>query len=126
MQLLNLKAENENSKRGEHMSSIDDLLKELKESLTGLADGVWHDYKEGVVKDGTDFLNNIKDDLELWSRQLAEGELSPDDFTWLVKSKKNLVQLEALKEIGLAKAKLDKFVNDLIDTIVSKTIGSVL
>lgn len=108
------------------MSSIDDLLKELKESLTGLADGVWHDYKEGVVKDGTDFLNNIKDDLELWSRQLAEGELSPDDFTWLVKSKKNLVQLEALKEIGLAKAKLDKFVNDLIDTIVSKTIGSVL
>ncbi len=108
------------------MSFFENLISELKSSIVDLANNNWQDYKDAVIDDGTSFLNSIKDDLEKWTLQLLDGSLSKKDFEWLIKAKKDVAELNALKNIGLAKASLDKFMNDLLNTLISGTLRSIL
>lgn len=101
------------------MATFDEFLKTLETELVEFAEYSWKTYKTDAVKDGKDFLDKSKDDLRRWTNMLASGELTRDDFEWLVVGKKNLAELVALKQAGLAKVSLDRFVNGLIDTIVS-------
>lgn len=50
---------------------------------------------------------------------LAKGDLTKDDFEWLLAGKKDVALLVALKQKGLAKVALDRFSNGLIDVIVA-------
>lgn len=108
------------------MFSFEELIIELKNSIIDLANNSWNDYKDAVIDDGTSFLNSIKEDFEKWTSQLVDGSLSQKDFEWQIKGKKDLAELNALKNIGLAKASLDKCTNDLLNTIISGTISSIL
>lgn len=108
------------------MISIEKLIGELKNSIIDLANNNWKNYKEAVIDDGTSFLISIEDDLGKWTSQLIDGTLSQEDFEWLIKGKKDLAELKTLRNIGLTKASLDKFVNDLTITIISGTVSSVL
>jgi hypothetical protein len=65
--------------------------------------------RDEAIQDGEDFLNRTQDDLERWTRLLEEGELSRDEFESLVRGQKDLAEMEALKQAGLAAAKADRF-----------------
>ncbi len=104
------------------MSALNEILNELKVSIKEIAINNWNDYKNEVISDGNEFLDTIKDDLEKWITDVQSGKMTKDDMEWLVKSKKDLAQLTVLKNIGLAKAKLDKISNDIIDSVSSKMI----
>jgi hypothetical protein len=101
------------------MATFDEFLKTLETELVEFAEYSWKTYKTDAIKDGKDFLDKSKADLERWTKMLVSGELTSDDFEWLVVGKKDLAELVALKQAGLAKVALDRFVNGLIDTIVS-------
>ena len=94
--------------------------------MVEFAEYSWKTYKTAAVKDGKAFLEKSKTDLERWTKMLAKGELTRDDFEWLVVGKKDLAELVALKQKGLAKVALDRFVNGLIDTIVSTAFKTFL
>lgn len=103
------------------MLNFDTLLQTLREDLTSLA----LDFGEGLIDDlvdaGCNMAENTREDLLRWSEQLAGGELSEEDFRFLLESRKDLLELEALKQKGLAQADLDRLKNAVVDTI----IGSV-
>ena len=101
------------------MASFNDFWKELKKEVVEFAAYSWKDYEKEAIKDGKNFLDKSKADLERWSRMLASGDLTRDDFEWLLVGKKDLAELVALKQKGLAKVAQDRFVNGLIDMIVS-------
>jgi hypothetical protein len=101
------------------MATFDNFLKTLESDLIGFAEKSLNAYKTQAIQDGNTFINKSKADLERWTMLLASGDLTCDDFQWLVKGKKDLAELEALKLAGLGKAALEKFINGLIDTIVS-------
>jgi hypothetical protein len=101
------------------MATFDDFSEALKTELTEFADYSWKTYKTAALKDGKAFVAKTKEDLQRWTKMLAEGGLTSDDFEWLVVGKRDLAQLTALKQQGLAKVALDRFVNGLVDTIVS-------
>jgi hypothetical protein len=101
------------------MASFNDFWKALKDELVEFAEYSWKDYRSAAIKDGKTFLEKSKNDLERWSKMLASGDLTRDDFEWLLVGKKDLAELVALKQKGLAKVALDRYVNGLIDTIVS-------
>ena len=101
------------------MATFNDFWNALKDELVEFAAYSWKDHQKEAVKDGKKFLEQSKADLERWSKMLAKGELTRDDFEWLLVGKKDLAELVALKQKGLAKVALDRFVNGLIDTIVS-------
>jgi hypothetical protein len=100
------------------MADFSHFLEELTAKLTELAEQQWMAYRDAAINDGTAFVEKIKADLERWSQLLASGALSKDDFAWLVQGKKDLAELEALEQAGLALARLDQFRTDLINLVV--------
>jgi hypothetical protein len=100
------------------MANFDDFWRELKKEIGLFADANWKDLKKAALKDGTAFANKAKDDLERWTALLAEGRLTKKDFEFLVTAKKDLAVMETLKQAGLAQARLDRFVNGLIDVVL--------
>lgn len=107
------------------MPDVDELLEVLRDEITDLATSHFDDFADAAIRDGTAFLNNSKDDLEEWTRLLAEGKLTQDEFRSLVEGKKDLAEMKALKRAGLAAVRVDKFRNELIDRVVA-TAGRVL
>lgn len=108
------------------MATFDEFIATLKTELVEFAEYSWKTYKDAAVKDGKAFIEKSKADLERWTKMLAKGDLTRDDFEWLIVGKKDLAELVALKQKGLAKVALDRFVNGLIDTIVSTAFKTFL
>jgi hypothetical protein len=97
------------------------FLDSLKDELGTLASEIGTDIRDELIKDGLQFVHKTRDDLQSWSEQLLTGELSKDDFEWLIKSKKDLAEMHALQQKGLAQARIDRFKTALVQTV----IGSV-
>lgn len=102
-----------------------DLLKELKGNLLSLMGAKFDDLKDESKKDVQDFLKASKEKLERWTTLLAEGNLTLDDYKWLVESQKDLVVLEGLYAAGVSKIKLGHLKNSILDTVISTAIGFV-
>ena len=86
------------------MASFNDFLNALKDGLKQVVAQSLADYKDAAVQDGEAFLIKTRADLERWTAELAQGRLSRDDFEWLVRGKKDLGGMEALKQAGLPRA----------------------
>lgn len=101
------------------MPTSDEFIEALKTELVEFAEYSWNTYRDSAIKDGDEFIEKFKADLERWSKMLAKRDLTIDEFEWLVVGKKDLAELNTLKQLGLTKIALDQFINGLIDTIVS-------
>jgi len=101
------------------MPNFDDFLTQLKSDLIDMAKDFGGDVKDELIADGTAFAEEAKEDLMRWTQLAAEGHLTQEDLKFLVRGKKDLAKMEALKQKGLAKAKLDKFKNALVGTVVN-------
>jgi len=44
--------------------------------------------------------------------------LTQDDYEWLILSKKDVVELQLLKEVGLSAVRIDRFKNALINLVI--------
>jgi hypothetical protein len=108
------------------MATFDEFIAILKTELADFAEYSWKTYKNAAIKDGEAFIEKSKADIERWTKMLTKGELTQDDFEWLMVGKKDLAELIALKQNGLAKVALDRFANGLIDTIVSTAFKTFL
>lgn len=108
------------------MATFDEFTEALQNELIEFAEYSWNTYKNAAVKDGKAFIEKSKADLARWTKMLAKGDLTRDDFEWLIVGKRDLAELVSLKQKGLAKVALDRFVNGLIDTIVSTAFKAFL
>jgi len=104
------------------MSVFNDFLKILKTDLTEIAKNFGGDIKNELVGDGQAFAQKCREDLERWTALLAEGSLTKEDFAYLVEAKKDLAEMEALKQKGLTEAKIDK----LKAAVLNSVVGSAL
>lgn len=107
------------------MPDFEDLLNTLKDEIVTLAESHFDDYREQAIADGEAFLDTTSDDLKHWTRRMDNGELSPQEFESLVCGKKDLAEMEALKQTGLAAARADQFRDAMIDRVVD-TAAQVL
>lgn len=99
------------------MFDFDSFLNTLKSDLGDVIKEFGEEYREDILNDAGDFASKIQSDIEKWAKQLKEGELSPKYFEFLLKSKKDLAEMEGLKQKGLAQARLDKLKADILDTV---------
>ena len=75
------------------------------------------------------FLARSRDAFETWVGGLAKGELTSEEFTSLVKGQLDVAELHALKQAGLAQARVDEFkqgVLNIITTAVTTAIGGLI
>jgi len=100
------------------MSQFDDFLHEVKTGAEQIAQQEAAEFLGAATKDAQAFLNDLETDLKTWTQRLASGQLSLTDFEFLVKGKKDLAQMVALKEAGLAVIRIDRVRNALIDLVI--------
>jgi len=108
------------------MPTFNDFVSTLKTDLLDFAKVNFEEYKDELLKDGTLFIEKAKSDLERWTEGLASGALSKDDFEFLLKGKKDLAQMEALKQLGLSKIRITKITNGIIDVVVGSAFKTFL
>jgi len=108
------------------MPTFNDFVSTLKNDLLDFAKENLEEYKDEILKDGTLFIEKTKSDLERWTEGLASGALSKADFEFLLKGKKDLAQMEALKQLGLSKIRITKITNGIIDVVVGSAVKTFL
>ncbi len=100
------------------MVEFDEFLNTLKDGVLDLAKQGLKGFREEALKDGQNFLEKSKEDLRRWTKLLASGELSQEDFEFLVLSKKDVAEMHALKQAGLALVRIDRFKSGLLNLVI--------
>jgi hypothetical protein len=108
------------------MPTFNDFVSTLKNDLLDFAKENLEEYKDELLKDGTLFIEKTKSDLERWTEGLASGAISAADLEFLLKGKKDLAQMEALKQLGLSKIRITKITNGIIDVVVGSAVKTFL
>lgn len=99
------------------MSDMNLFIDELKRNLQKLAAGPYQKYSSQLIKDGTAFAVKLEEDLKKWAAEYSIQEMTKEEFESLIKSKKNLLEMEALKHVGLPKTDLNKIRNSIVETV---------
>ena len=102
------------------MAKIDlsEFLNTLVEELAGLLKNTLNNVAADAKADAQRFVEQNKDNLQRWAVMYASGKLTATDLEALLRSSKNLFDMELLKQSGLALIAVDKFKNDAIAVIV--------
>jgi len=108
------------------MASFGDFLDALKDGLDILVQNLLVEHKTKVLEGSKAFLEDCEEDLQKWTEQLANGELSADDFKFLVEGKKDLLEVHLHAQIGLTKVALDKFRSALVQLVVQTAFTTFL
>ena len=108
------------------MPEFDEIFEELKTGALELVRLTLKNYKEEAEADAKAFLEDSKEKLEKWTSLLARGELTANDFEWLVESQKDLLVMNTLKQTALTKIRLDQFKNSLLNLVVDTILDKVL
>lgn len=105
------------------MANFDDFKQAVQAGLKDLIGATIDDYADSAKLRANAFLADAQQDLEKWLQQLDDGELTADDFEFLVKGKAELGQINALLEIGAAKVAVDKFRAGFIQLLKDSALG---
>lgn len=108
------------------MPDFDSFLNTLKKEIVNLAETQFDELREQAIQDGTTFLRETRGDLKRWTRLMDEGKLTRSEVASLVRGQKDLAEMEALKQSGLAAAQADRFRNALMDRIIRTAVGAFL
>lgn len=96
------------------MPDFNQFSKDTLNELQGMLSKELNDHTQEALADAQDFLRRSKEDLDRWLKLLAEGKLTPADFEWLLRGKKDLAKMQALKQAGVSAARLQQFQGALV------------
>jgi len=100
---------------------IKELLKELKSGIIELVKEKLNIESKEVKKEISDILKKSKTKLERWSLLLKNGDITEEDFLWLIESQRDLLQLQSLRALGISQIKLGHFKSKVIE-FIGKTV----
>lgn len=101
------------------------VFETLKDGVTSLATTTAQNYLNDAKADGIKLVESLKKDIKTWGEQFVAGELTEDDVKFLVLSKKDLIEMNALKQAGLSLVKVDEFKKGLLELIVKTLTGLI-
>ena len=101
------------------------LFDQLKKEAGNLANTSVEQFKKEAVTDAQNLLEDLKQNLQTWTVQLASGEMTKDDFEFLVMGQKELIEMNILKQKGMALIDLDKLKTKLINQIIKTALTAI-
>lgn len=107
------------------MANFEEFLNELKDGIAELAKKEAGEFVMQAKNDSQAFLDKMKDDLQTWFKQLTDGQLSKADFEYLVKGRKDVAEMAALTQIGLAKVRVERIMNGVIDLVIRTALKAI-
>ena len=100
------------------------VLVTLKDGVSNLAATTAQNYINEAKTDGLKLVESLKTDIQSWGQDLLAGKMSAADVEFLIMAKKEVIEMNALKQAGMALIKVDEFKNSLLQLIV-KTLVSL-
>jgi nicotinamide riboside kinase len=109
------------------MANLDfeNVLETLKNEVVNLAMSTVNNYKNEAKADALSMVNMMKDNLRNWTLELANGEISAKDYEYLVLGQKELIEMNALKQAGLAMIQVDALKNSILNLIIKTVTGLI-
>jgi hypothetical protein len=95
-----------------------DKSKELAATLFGR-------FTEEAVSDTQAFLQRSQGGIVRATALLAAKQIDQEDFEDLILGKKDLFEMHALKQAGLASATLDTFINGVLHILIDAALAAV-
>jgi len=96
----------------------DKIIENLKKELKAIIAYSYKDIEPQLEKDLTTFFETSKEKLERWIVLFSAGDLTEEEFEWLLKSQLDLTVLQALQTAGISKIKLNTIKNNIIKMII--------
>ncbi|NOD84029.1 hypothetical protein [Ruegeria sp. HKCCD6119] len=103
----------------------DEFVNSVQEGLKTLAKNTVQDALDQAEKDAKAFIEDSEQAIRRWGDALAQGKITKDDFEYLVGGQKDLAKMHALKAVGLAQARLERFRTGLISLVVSSAFDAI-
>jgi hypothetical protein len=100
------------------MSQFDAFYGLVRGGVVDMAKGDLKQYLQQGKADADQFLQSTQDDLKSWTKALANGDLSKDEFEFLLRGKADLAEMHALTQAGIAAVQVQKFRDALIDLVI--------
>jgi hypothetical protein len=94
------------------------IFTQLKNDILGLAKTTLKKYTDEALSDGKKLLEDMKNDLERWTHNLVDGNLTKKEFEYLVNTDRDSIKMAALEHAGLAAIRVDQFKNSVLNLIV--------
>ncbi len=107
------------------MANIDQIVHDAEQQIAQLAGQLLKKFKSQAVADGQNFVQVTKADLTEWVSALEAGELDKDDFASLVRGEKDLAEMHALKQQGLAQIDIDAFTNGITQILINSAFAVI-
>ena len=101
------------------------LFNQLKKDVSNVAVTSVQQFKNEAETDAQNLLENLKENLQNWTVQLALGAMTKEDFEFLVMGQKELIQMNFLKQKGMALIDLDKLKISLINQIIKTALNVI-
>lgn len=108
------------------MSIFDAFLANIGAGAKGFAQTTLQGFVTQAKDDTSDFLNQSKQDLNDWTVALAQNQMGKDEFTDLALGLKDLAQMHALTEAGIAAAGVQRFRDALIQLVIDTAFETFL
>lgn len=104
---------------------FEEILKALRDSLLKLISEEYEDFTDAAQEDIEAFLTASRDKLERWTKLLANGEITLEEYAWLLNSQKDLFVMRTLYNAGISKMRIEVFKNKVINTIIDVVSGII-
>lgn len=101
------------------MFDFDAFFEKLKAGAEGIARKEALEFALAAQKDSRAFLETFRGDLQRYTELAATGRITREEFEFLVMAKRDLAAMEALKQAGLAKIRIEKIKNGILELVIS-------
>jgi hypothetical protein len=101
------------------------ILETTLDKSKELAATLFKRFTEQAVNDTEHFLQQSKAGVDRAAALLAAGQIDKDDFEDLILGKKDLAEMRALKQAGLASATIDTFVNGVLQILIDAAFAAI-
>lgn len=105
------------------MATIEDYINGLKDDATVLAKEEFLDWIRGSKDEPDAFVRNQRAKMERYLAQLANGEITGEEFKQYVVDLRSLIELEMLMQSVATKAKAQDFVAKLQDLVLKRLVS---
>jgi hypothetical protein len=108
------------------MGTFDDFAQTFLSGAKDLARNTVKDQLAAADEDANDFLNRSRERLEKWTKALAEGKLTKDEFDSLVRARIDVAEINALAQAGAAAVRVQRFRDGLINLAINTAFKTFL
>jgi hypothetical protein len=108
------------------MDAWSNFLTAVEAGLKTAATGTLSGYEAEVITDGQAFLATAKADLQTWTTQLAEGEITAADLADNVAGDIDLAKLQALTDAGIAAEALQTLRSTMTKIVVDAAVATFI